>query len=626
MVVSPANPDSSRGRQRVLGPSSPRGMPIWRGARIVDVLRAPPSGVALPLSLPPSLPFRGAARSDCGGFGLARCAPPAWVPRRSGCAVACMELCDGACPTAPARRTYARGAGALQAAASSWRGVECILLAAFGSYVCGFARCAPMEADAPWASNLDVCPACAAELRPQPVQQIEVVALHETTAMQLRAFRCGACGMQVYPWFCRDARGWDRVLPADAAAPRPLLYPLTQSIWLHPTLLEWFDGLFLIGGISGHDFLLCRNAVFGGGGGAVRRSPFFAVYLHFVLVESLLDTAWMAGFFGAPSAVRLRLSGRAVDRSLALQLACQQLFPVLRQAFEERWVSTHAAWCGPACASSILVDGNEKLVPHGCCFAERGLDGRTAFCLRAPRRGHITCGIAEHRAQEEHLLQVHAARLRDRRRQRCGLFSSLLFLVVFWSAGLHAHTLVVAGGSRVQRGLRLHKCGHQRRVTATPARPAASAPTSVAASFVRPSAVALSCLRSASMWLNLCRRWQPTWSTCCGSIQPCAPLAMMTGAIWRRICGPMGAWLLRACRGMWIVGTRGGIAAHSAGRPTARIATRSCTTGKSIQFFRRRLCRGLWLAWCMGASAGNYIPGPGASGGPRGQPCVCTRC
>ncbi|CAK8998090.1 unnamed protein product, partial [Durusdinium trenchii] len=72
--------------------------------------------------------------------------------------------------------------------------------------------------------------------------------------------------------------------------------------------------------------------------------------------------------------------GRAVDRSLALQLACQQLFPVLRQAFEDRWVTTHAAWCGCVCASSILLDGNEKL--------------------------------------EEHLLQVHAARLRDRRRQR----------------------------------------------------------------------------------------------------------------------------------------------------------------------------------------------------------------
>ena len=84
----------------------------------------------------------------------------------------------------------------------------------------------------------------------------------------------------------------------------------------------------------------------------------------------------------------------------------------------------------------------------------------------------------------------------------------------------------------------------------------------------------------------------------------------------------MGAWLLRACRGMWIVGTRVGIAAHSAGQPTARIARRSCTTGKSIHFFRRRLCRGLWLAWFMAASAGNCIPGPDASGGPRGQPCV----
>ena len=163
-------------------------------------------------------------------------------------------------------------------------------------------------------------------------------------------------GVQVYPWFCRDARGWGRVLPGDVAAPRPLLYPLTQSVWLHRNLLEWFDGLFLIGGISGRDFLLCRNAVFGGGGSAVRRSPFFAVYLHFAVVESLLDTAWMAGFFGAPSAVRLRLSGRAVDRSLALQLACQQLFPVLRQAFEDRWVTTHPAWCGPACASSIPLD------------------------------------------------------------------------------------------------------------------------------------------------------------------------------------------------------------------------------------------------------------------------------
>ena len=70
----------------------------------------------------------------------------------------------------------------------------------------------------------------------------------------------------------------------------------------------------------------------------------------------------------------------------------------------------------------------------------------------------------------------------------------------------YTHTLVVAGGSRVQRGLRLHKCGRQRRLTATPAKPAASAPASVAASFVRPSAVALSCLPSASTWLNLCRR------------------------------------------------------------------------------------------------------------------------
>ena len=79
--------------------------------------------------------------------------------------------------------------------------------------------------------------------------------MNETTAMQLRALRCFFFGMQVYPWFCRDARGWDRVLPGDVAAPRPLLYPLTQSVWLHRNLLERFDGLFLIGGISGHDFL-----------------------------------------------------------------------------------------------------------------------------------------------------------------------------------------------------------------------------------------------------------------------------------------------------------------------------------------------------------------------------------
>ena len=158
----------------------------------------------------------------------------------------------------------------------------------------------------------------------------------------------------------------------------------------------------------------------------------------------------MAGFFGAPSAARLRLSGRAVDRSLALQLACQQLFPMLRQAFEDRWVTTHPAWRGPACASSIPLDGNEKLVPHGRCFAERGLDGRTAFCLRAPRCGHITCGIAEHRAQEEHLLQVHAARLRDRRRQRCGFLSSPFVrcrIFVRRNTHTHTHTLVAAACS-----------------------------------------------------------------------------------------------------------------------------------------------------------------------------------
>ena len=141
-----------------------------------------------------------------------------------------------------------------------------------------------MEADALWASNLDVCPSCAAELRPQPVQQIEVS--RAPTCMKPRRCSCGpyaavraACKC-IHGFAVIDARGWDRVLPGDAAAPRPLLYPLTQSVWLHRNLLEWFDGLFLIGGISGHDFLLCRNAVFGGGGSAVRRSPFFAVYLQ----------------------------------------------------------------------------------------------------------------------------------------------------------------------------------------------------------------------------------------------------------------------------------------------------------------------------------------------------------
>ena len=309
-------------------------------------------------------------------------------------------------------------------------------------------------------------------------------------------------GVQVYPWFCRDARGWGRVLPGDVAAPRPLLYPLTQSVWLHRNLLEWFDGLFPIGGISGRDFLLCRNAVFGGSGSAVRRSPFFAVYLHFAVVESLLDTAWMAGFFGAPSAVRLRLSGRAVDRSLALQLACQQLFPVLRQAFEDRWVTTHPAWCGPACASSIPLDLMRS-------SSRMGAASPNAVSMGAPPS---VCGPRAAGTSPAALQSI------VRRRSICcrfmlpacataggrgaAFFRRLLFVVVFLSGGIHTHL----GGSRVQRGLRLHKCGRQRRMTATPAKPAASAPTSVAASFVRPSAVALSCFPSTSMWLNFCRR------------------------------------------------------------------------------------------------------------------------
>ena len=144
----------------------------------------------------------------------------------------------------------------------------------------------------------------------------------------------------------------------------------------------------------------------------------------------------MAGFFGAPSAVRLRLSGRAVDRSLALQLACQQLFPVLRQAFEDRWATTHAAWCGCVCASSILLDGNEKLVPHGCCFAERGLDGRTAFCCAAGTSPAALQSIVRRRSICCRFMLPACATAGGR---GAAFFRRLLFVVVFLSGGIHTH-------------------------------------------------------------------------------------------------------------------------------------------------------------------------------------------
>ena len=153
---------------------------------------------------------------------------------------------------------------------------------------------------------------------------------------------------------------------------------------------------------------------------AVHASSFFTTYLHFVISE----LAWarvlppnLAVAFQPPgqSSLPLRLTGRAALRRASVQSMLQRCAPHLRQWFEHRWVASHSEWCGSQCAAAIILDGNEKLAPYGCCCATRGPRGDLRFCQRAPRRGRLTCSLPEHRVQDLALQNMHAARLQGRR-------------------------------------------------------------------------------------------------------------------------------------------------------------------------------------------------------------------
>ena len=237
----------------------------------------------------------------------------------------------------------------------------------------------------------------------------------------LLVLRCHSCQLRYLPFWVRSVKDVDLILPDCGVPP---YFPLSLSLWISVDVFRWFDKLLLFGGVPAHCFVLCWRAAVSVPEehlDAVQHPEFFTVYLLFVLVDLVVALDFRAAMAVPPLApgadrLRLRFTGRAAVRRTAVQEALTALHPHMLAAFQLRWVTTHADWCSAGCSHMVLLDGNEKLAPKGCCCVVAGAGADVVFCSRAPRRGRLTCNLPAHRAQELPLVRTHAQRRNAARR------------------------------------------------------------------------------------------------------------------------------------------------------------------------------------------------------------------
>lgn len=280
-----------------------------------------------------------------------------------------------------------------------------------------------------------VCPSCGEPLSLSAPRTIWRFSLRSFCQTTLQHGSCPQCSLVYYPSWVTWPDGYDVPWVSDAGCKA---LPLRENHWVDAEVLQWYDALFTNSGVTASEFAeawmaqLPSEAVALLQTDRIRDGLFFLYKVYIVL--DYAHRGWLASLVasaqhGMPRAstrIRLKFTGRNDTKLRALYETLPRLTGVLRAAMDMRWLANHATICpgGLECASVLILDGNEKLCPHGCNYVETPASARQApvFCNRACRRNSRTCGLPEHRAQDDALRKrAQAVKKAKKGRRFCGI-------------------------------------------------------------------------------------------------------------------------------------------------------------------------------------------------------------